>query len=219
MAKEQKVLSVILLSSFITASSVFQPNVRANQILFTEVDSSTVKVTLAGQPIDSMFSHGVSGPVTGRSGDGEVISIPESWMFHSFGYTLPDTHVALWETWQRKTTSTYVNLVAFGAAPYDAFYFYLSLNDPAPALPPFASSLNLPTLTPNPVASDGDVVPTGLTTIWLYDSIPITEVGFVDLTDNKSVPDTGATWALLSVAGLALLTADRRRSTAPVRLA
>lgn len=85
-------------------------------------------------------------------------------------------------------------------APHDFMPFFITVGDPTPTVPHYDGDLN----PPNPVVPDGTVVSTSPSTILLYGATPITEIGFVDLTDKGAVPENTSTWFLLALAGIAL---------------
>jgi hypothetical protein len=60
-----------------------------------------------------------------------------------------------------------------------------------------------------PVAQDGEFVSILPTTILLNESVEITEIGFVDLTDKAGVPDGTSSGSLLLLSGTALLSVRR----------
>jgi hypothetical protein len=177
----------------------------ADELLFTEVSPTTIIVTLDGAFLGS------GGPAV-EVDDGQLVPVPNSWIFSTSGFVSPpSSYGAFWQTWQRTGNDTFINLLVQRQAPHDYMPFFISLADPGPMLPSFAGLYGSPNYNPHPVVNDGEVVSTSPSTIWLYDDVPITEIGFVDLTDTRSAPDPASTALLLSIAGLALALGNRLR--------
>jgi hypothetical protein len=182
------------LAVILATSAPFSQRASADELLFTETNPSNIVLTLAGVPSDNQVAHGVLSLDTQRLENGQLITIPYTWVFRSFGYILPDTTFS--QTWERLDGSGFVNLMVYREPSFDRLDFVLSLADSMPGLVAFSTS--------NPVASDGDVVSLS-SPIWLYDSLPITEIGFIDLSDVKPVPDASPSWLLVLVPTVALL--------------
>ena len=190
MSKQNKYSSIALVLMIMASTSIVQSRADVdNVLLFTETSPTSITVTLDGTALRTIT-------VTDNKA-----------AFVYYGYVTPfSTYGAYWQTWER-TDGTFIDLSVGREAPHDTMPFEISLGDLVPTVPPYVGYLN----APNPIVPDGTIVSTLPSTIILGDSTPITEIGFIDLTDTGTgrIPDNTSTWILWIISGLALYGSKR----------
>ena len=160
-----------LLATTVASMAMIQPHVQATTLLFTETSPTSITVT-----VDGAFYEDV-----GSLGNNLFDFRDNGWV------TPPSTYGAFWQTWERKD-GTYIDVSMGRQAPHDAFPVIVTVQDTIPTFPDLV--LQGPVNAPNPIVPDGTIVSTAPAQIVGAFGGYVTEVGFIDLTDTATIPDT-----------------------------